>query len=453
MTERSVPPSLDTVARTSTTRGRGRFRGRSANRRPPLPKGFGTIWTTVALDLVGFGIVLPVLPLYARRYHASAATAGALVAAFSLAQLLASPVWGRVSDRVGRKPVLIVSLAGTALGSLCTGLAAGLPLLFIGRLVDGASGASVSVAQASVADLARPDQRARLFGLLGAAFGLGFVLGPALGGALSGVSLSAPGWAAAALAAANGVAAFFVLPEPADHVAAGRRARLPALLDELGRPGIGRLIVIYFLAIVAFSGMEATFALLAEHRYGLDQRHVSYVFAFIGVVVTIVQGGLIGRLTRRFGERALLVAGLAFQALGLVALPYGQGIGAALLAVAPHGLAEAHALSAGVAGLLAASLPLAVGSGLTGPAMASLLSRGARAEDQGGTLGIGQAAAALGRIAGPISATNAYDHVGVGAPYVAGAAILLLTAAIGTTLRRPVGAGGAPAGTPVPRET
>src|SRR5579864_2374935 len=149
--------------------------GGRRRRRAPLPRGFGTVWTTVALDLVGFGIVLPILPLYARRYHASPGVAGALVAAFSLAQLLGSPIWGRISDRVGRKPVLIVSLVGTAVGSLLTGLAGGLGLLFVARLVDGASGASVSVAQASVADLAPPDQRARLFGLLGAAFGIGFV--------------------------------------------------------------------------------------------------------------------------------------------------------------------------------------------------------------------------------------------------------------------------------------
>src|SRR5580698_151305 len=202
------PRSLVRMARTPRSRARSR---RSA--RPPLPPGFGIIWTTVALDLVGFGIVLPVLPLYARRYHASAATAGALVAAFSLAQLLASPLWGRVSDRVGRKPVLIVSLVGTALGSLFTGLATGLVLLFVGRLVDGASGASVSVAQASVADFARPDERARLFGLLGAAFGLGFVLGPALGGLLAPISPRLPFFAAALVAGVNALVAVRRLPE------------------------------------------------------------------------------------------------------------------------------------------------------------------------------------------------------------------------------------------------
>src|SRR5256714_14234825 len=154
---------------------------RSRGPRQPLPAGFGTIWTTVAVDLVGFGVVLPLLPLYAERFHASAFTVGAMFASFSVAQLLFAPVWGRISDRIGRKPVLILSLAGTAAGTLLTGLAGSLALLFVGRIVDGVSGASVSVAHAAVADVAPPEQRARLFGLLGAAFGGGFVAGPALG--------------------------------------------------------------------------------------------------------------------------------------------------------------------------------------------------------------------------------------------------------------------------------
>src|SRR2546421_416985 len=155
---------------------------RSRGDRRPLPPGFGTIWTTVAVDLIGFGVVLPLLPLYATRFHAGAFTVGAMFASFSVAQLVFAPVWGRISDRVGRKPVLILSLFGTAAGTLLTGLAGSLALLFVGRIVDGASGASVSVAPAAVADVAPPKERARLFGLLGAAFGVGFIAGPPIGG-------------------------------------------------------------------------------------------------------------------------------------------------------------------------------------------------------------------------------------------------------------------------------
>jgi predicted MFS family arabinose efflux permease len=208
------------------------------------------------------------------------------------------------------------------------------------------------------------------------------------------------------------------LPEPAERSAAPHRAGLRALVEELGRPGIRRLITVYLLSVMAFSAMEATFALLAEHRHGLDQRHVNWLFAFIGVLVVIVQGGLIGRLTRQFGETRLLVVGLLLQAVAFLALPW----------------------SPGVPGLYAACVPLAVGSGLATPSLSSLLSRSARAEDQGGTLGMGQSAAALGRIVGPISATRAFGKVGFAAPYIGGAVLLFLCVGIGSTLRRPAGA-------------
>jgi MFS family permease len=411
------------------------------------------LFVIVFVDLLGFGMVIPVMALYAERLGAPDSQIGWLMTGYSAMQFVFTPIWGRLSDKYGRRPLLLLSIAMTAIGFLVYALAPDFRWLIASRLFAGAATANIAIAQAYIADVTPPEGRARGMGIIGAAFGLGFILGPALGGFLSAVSLAAPGYAAAALAAVNGVAAFFVLPEPAERATVRRRARLPALLDELRRPGIRRLIVIYLLAILAFSGMEATFALLAAHRYGLDQRHVSYVFAFIGVIVTVVQGGLIGRLTRRFGERALLVAGLFLQGLGLVALPYAHGIGAAVLAAMPGAWVEAMRASPGVAGLLAASFPLAFGSGLFSPALTSMLSRSARAEDQGGTLGIGQAAAALGRIAGPISATNAYDHLWIGAPYLGGAAIMLVTAAIGSTLRPPGAAGSAPAGAPVPRET
>jgi DHA1 family tetracycline resistance protein-like MFS transporter len=373
------------------------------------------LFVIVFIDLLGFGMVIPVMALYAERLGAPDSQIGWLMTGYSLMQFVFTPIWGRLSDRFGRRPLLLLSIVMTALGFLGYALAPDFRWLLGSRLFAGAATANIAIAQAYIADVTPPEGRARGMGLIGAAFGLGFVLGPALGGLLSSVSLSAPGYAAAALAAANGVAAFFILPEPRAHVLSAHRPRFMAVLDELRRPGIRRIILIYLFAILAFSGMEATFALIAAHRYGLDQRHVSYVFAFIGVVVTVVQGGLIGPLTRRFGEQALLVVGFLLQAVGLAAVPY----------------------AGNMAGLLVACLPLAFGSGLSTPALSSLLSRSARDEDQGGTLGIGQSAAALGRIAGPISATNAYDHLWFAAPYVGGAVVMLLTAAIGSTLRRP----------------
>jgi DHA1 family tetracycline resistance protein-like MFS transporter len=373
------------------------------------------LFVIVFVDLLGFGMVIPVMALYAERLGAPDARIGWLMTGYSAMQFVFTPIWGRLSDRYGRRPLLLLSIVMTAFGFLAYALANDFAWLLGSRLFAGAATANIAIAQANIADVTPPDGRARGMGIIGAAFGLGFVLGPAAGGLLSSISLAAPGYAAAALAAVNGVAAFFVLPEPSARSVAERRPRVAALLDGFRRPGIRRLVIIYLFAILAFSGMESTFALVAAHRFALDQKHVSYVFAFIGVVVTVVQGGLIGPLTRRFGERALLVMGLLLQGVGLALVPY----------------------AGGMAGLLAACLPLAFGSGLFTPSVTSLLSRSASAEDQGGTLGIGQSAAALGRIVGPISATNAYQHVWFAAPYMGGAVIMLATAALGSTLRAP----------------
>ena len=373
------------------------------------------LFVIVFVDLLGFGMVIPVMALYAERLGAPDSQIGWLMTGYSFMQFVFTPIWGRLSDRLGRRPLLLLSIFMTALAFLGYALAPDFRWLLASRLFAGAATANIAIAQAYIADVTPPEGRARGMGLIGAAFGLGFVLGPALGGLLSSISLAAPGYAAAALAAANGVAALFVLPEPRARVASAHRARFLSVLEELRRPGIRRLVLIYLLSILAFSGMEATFALIAAHRYALDQRHVSYVFAFIGVVVVVVQGGLIGPLTRRFGEQPLLVVGLVLQAIGLVAVPY----------------------AGNMAGLLGACVPLAFGSGLSTPALSSLLSRTAREDDQGGTLGIGQSAAALGRIAGPISATSAYQNLWFAAPYLGGAAVMLVTAAVGSTLRRP----------------
>ena len=381
------------------------------------------LFVIVFVDLLGFGMVIPVMALYAERLGAPDSQIGWLMTGYSAMQFVFAPIWGRLSDRLGRRPLLLLSIAMTAVAFLGYAVAPSFAWLLVSRLFAGAATANIGIAQAYIADVTPPEGRARGMGLIGAAFGLGFILGPAMGGLLSGISLAAPGYAAAVLAAANGVAAFFVLPEPSARVEAHHRPRLTRLVEEFKKPGIRRLIVIYLFAILAFSGMEATFALLAAHRYHLDRSGVSYVFAFIGVVVTVVQGGLIGPLTRRFGERALLVTGLLAQAVGLAALPYAGGLG----------------------GLLVACLPLAFGSGLTTPALTSLISRSAAADDQGSTLGVGQSAAALGRVVGPISATNAFDRLWFAAPYLGGAVIMLATAAVGSTLRRPTPNGGAAA--------
>jgi predicted MFS family arabinose efflux permease len=303
----------------------------------------------------------------------------------------------------------------TALAFLLYGAAASFAVLLVSRLFAGAATANIAIAQAYVADVTTPEGRAKGMGMIGAAFGLGFVFGPAVGGLLTQYSLSAPGMAAAALSVANLVGAYFLLPEPAQHVTAVRqRGRFEALLAEVRKPGIRKLLVVYFVVIFAFSAMEATYAFLTQRHYGLSPKHVGYVFAYIGVIVVLVQGGLIGPLTRRFGEKRLLVAGALLQAGALAALPF----------------------AAGIPGLLLATAPLALGSGLTSPSLTSLLSKFSRAEDQGGTLGIGQSASALGRIVGPLTGTTLFAawHA---APYLGGAALMGIGAAVAATILVP----------------
>ncbi|MGI9079509.1 MAG: MFS transporter [Acidimicrobiales bacterium] len=412
-------------------------------KRAPLPAGFGTIWSTVAIDLVGFGIILPVLPLYAERYGASPATIGLLLASFSIAQLLLAPVWGAVSDRVGRKPVLILSLAGTAVGSLVTGLAGSLPLLFVGRLLDGASGASVSVAQASAADLAEPGQRARLFGLLGAAFGVGFVAGPALGSLAALVDPRLPFFVAAALAGINAMVATRRLPEtnprhvsaPAERpmaVADGIGAEGMGGLDPgaavdpnsdtsgertspdgrrvavVGGPGLTRLVVVGFGSLVAFSAFEATFALFGERRLGFGLASTGAVFTAIGLVLALVEVGLVHPAVRRLGEVRALRLALAVNAVGLVLL------------------AAVHSWWVLVPALAA----LIVGQGLATPSLTAATASVASEGRRGGVLGLQQSAGGLARVVGPLLGGLAFQHIGIPAPYLAGAAIMVVCALV-----------------------
>ena len=372
------------------------------------------LFIIVFIDLLGFGMVIPVMPLYAERLGASEAWVGLLSAGYSLMQFVFAPIWGRLSDRVGRRPVLLVSIAMTAVAFAMYGAAASFAVLLVSRLFAGAATANIAIARAFVADVTPPEGRAKGMGIIGAAFGLGFVLGPALGGFLTEFSLSLPPYIAAGLAAANGVAAFFVLPEPEQRAVRdqARRGRFAAFLREMQRPGIRRLIWIYALTVFAFSAMEATYALLVTKRYALDLKHADYLFAYIGVLVVIVQGGLIGRLTRAYGEKKLLVAGLVLQALALAMLPF----------------------AASTIGLVVATAPLAVGSGLSQPSLASLLSRLARADDQGGTLGIGESAGAIGRVVGPVSGTWTFKNFSMAFPYVGAAALMGVGAVIGAVL-------------------
>jgi multidrug resistance protein len=377
--------------------------------REPLPRGFWVIWSTVALDMIGFGIVAPILGRYADRYGASGFQVGLLFASFSLAQMVFSPILGRWSDRVGRKPVIVISLFGTAIGSFITGAAGALWVLFAGRLIDGASGASVSVAQSAITDLATKEQRARMLGLLGMAFGVGFVVGPAIGGlaALGGPHI--PFYVAGTLALINAVAAIIRIQETRVPNKAAQTTRVHV---PFRKRRYGALAGVGFFSMLAFSGFEATFSLFGGARFNLTEASTAVVFLGVGVVMSAVQGSLIGPLTSRFGSLQLLRNGLVLVSIGLLFL------GAAVIWPT----------------MIVALLFMVVGAGISNPSLTALVADSAHEDRRGEALGIQQSASALARVIGPPLAGLAFDHVGIGAPFTFGALIYVL--AIGIAFRK-----------------
>lgn len=375
--------------------------------RGATPEGFWIVWTTVALDLVGFGIVVPILGRYAERFGASGVQVGFLVASFSAAQFVFSPLLGRLSDRIGRKPVLLLSLFGTAIGSFITGAAGVLWVLFLGRIIDGASGASVSVAQGAVTDLAPPEDRPRLLGLLGAAFGVGFVIGPAIGGLASLGGPHVPFFVAGAVALVNGLIAIRRLPEthrPGTHEPARSSHRSAG--GSLTR--IWVLAVAGFIAISAFSGFEATFSLFAGDRFGLTEGPVALIFFAVGLLLVFVQVRLVGPVSQRLGPLGALQVGLLFNAAGL-----------ALLAVTWGWLLLVVALTL-----------LTIGQGVAIPNLTAAVADRAPTDRRGEALGFQQRWQAMGRIVGPILAGVLFEQVGVPAPYAVGAGLALVASGV-----------------------
>jgi MFS transporter, DHA1 family, tetracycline resistance protein len=362
------------------------------------------IFLTVFIDLLGFGIIIPLMPFYAETFGAGALAIGLLSTSFSFMQFVFAPFWGRLSDRIGRRPVILIGLFGSFLSYLLFGLANSLALLFAARICAGIAGANIATAQAYMADVTTPENRARGMGLVGAAFGLGFIFGPAIGGFLSQYGYQAPSFFASALSLVNFVAALKVLPE-SRPVAVGQRPRLSriqALRAATTRPPLPQLLLIYFIVTAAFSSFEATFALFSERRFGFTATTLGYLFAFVGVVLSIVQGGLVGRAARRLGEHRLLPPAILTLAAGLLLIPVSYGLPMLLLAT----------------GLLA------VGMGFNSPAITALISRLSRADEQGGVLGISQSMASLARIIGPAWGGFLYDRFGTVTPYVAAAGLM-----------------------------
>ena len=365
-----------------------------------MPAGYWIIWTTVALDLVGFGIVVPILGRYAERFGANGLQVGLMFASFSVAQMVFAPILGRISDKIGRKPVIVFSLIGTAVGSFVTGAAGALWVLFLGRILDGASGASVAVAQGAVADIAPPEQRARLMGMLGAAFGVGFVVGPALGGLAALGGPHVPFYLAGSIAAVNAVAAMIRLPEtkPDTSHITEKSQRGSAL-----SPALKRFALVGFLSMLGFAGFEATFSIWGEKQFGFTEGSASIVFVFVGVTLVAVQGGLIGPLTQRLGSRKLLRIGLSLVAVGLLLL----------------GITTTWPM------LFVALFLLSLGQGMSGPSGSALVAELAPVERRGEAIGYQQSTAAFGRVAGPVMAGALFDHVGINSQFLVSGILII----------------------------
>jgi DHA1 family tetracycline resistance protein-like MFS transporter len=366
------------------------------------------IFLTIFVNLVGFGIIIPLLPFYAETFGASPFVIGLLFAVFSLAQLIASPALGDLSDRFGRRPVLIFSLLGTVASFVMLALAHSIAMLFLARIVDGLSGGNISTARAYVADITEPQDRARAYGILGAAFGLGFIFGPALSGLLVKVSYTAPIWAAAGITIVATIMAWLWLPETVHRVHAGSGNPLRYLPELLKRPIVRRVLAIDFVFWFALAIFQTTFGLFVAARFGYGPAETGYLFAGFGLLGAVVQGGLIRPMVRRLGDKTTFIAGLVFSAIGLVAAAFTHSIAMFTLIL----------------------IPLSLGMGFGMPTISSLVSRSAGSHEQGRVQGAASAIESLSRTLGPVWGATMLQRFGEAAPYMTAAAFMVLTLAI-----------------------
>ncbi len=384
----------------------------------------------VFIDLIGFGIIIPLLPFYAEFHQASPETVGLLMATYSFTQFLAAPFWGRLSDRIGRRPVLLVSLAGAAASYVWLGFAESLWTLFAARAVGGAMAGNISAAFAYVADITTRENRAKGMGMVGAAFGLGFIAGPAIGGILAGsdplnADFQSPAFAAAALSVIALIMAFVKLKESLSVETRERLAakmpqkRLSMFRDALERPYIGLLLTLTFLSTFAFAGLEATFAMWSRRQFGWGPLQNGYMFAYVGLLSALIQGGLIGRLSRRFGEARLILQGALALAVGIFLIPFSNTLWMLLIAMTIAGY----------------------GFSVISPSLNSLISLQAGEDEQGAIMGVTRSASTMARFTGPAWAGFLFGSLGRDGPYFGGAIIMVVVALLAVralkSIRRP----------------
>src|SRR5512136_2539256 len=370
------------------------------------------IFLIVFIDLLGFGLILPLLPFYAKSFGASELTVGLLLASYSLMQFIGAPVLGRLSDRYGRRPILLISQLGTFLGFMILGFASALWMLFLSRIIDGISGANLSTAQAYIADVTDEKNRAKSFGLIGAAFGLGVIIGPAVGGFLSQFGYHVPAFFAAGLSMLTMVLTFFMLPEPERKSNSRREFSVKALKQAFGHPTVGILLSMVFTFGLAFAMFQTSFALFASARFGFNVQQTALVLTYVGVLSVIMQLVVVKRVVKRLGENRSIMVTMASLALGLVLMALIQSP-LALIFVMPI---------------------LSFGGGVTSPVLTSLISKSVDRAEVGGMLGISTSVDSMSRVVAPILG-NALLVFGSGLPSLVSAAILLIPIALAVRLR------------------
>jgi MFS family permease len=385
------------------------------------------LFLTVFVDLIGFGMVIPFLSFYAREYGAAAIEVGAIVGVYSIMQFFFAPVWGWLSDRVGRRPVILVSLTASCTGYLLFAFSHSLTILFISRVIAGIGGANIATAQAYISDITSPENRAKGMGIIGAAFGMGFILGPPLSGFLAHIGTKLgmagnllPGLVAGGLSFTAFLIALTVLVEskPRDLVPrAGRPPQFDARMwREIGSNGLlASLIAGLFLTLLAVAGMEVSVTLHARERFDFQQMNMSYLFLFMGVIVALIQGGLIGRLVKRVGEQGVIVIGAASFTFAFLLIP---SIWRVPL-------------------LYVIAFFMAVGQGLCYPALTALVSKAAPENERGSLLGVAASVGSLARFLGPIWTGFLYDRARAAGAFYGGAVLTALALLIALRMPRP----------------
>ncbi len=368
------------------------------------------IFVTILLDIIGAGIMMPVVPYIVRPYSHDALTIGLLAVAYSVAQFFAAPLLGAISDRHGRRPVLVISLFGAAIGYSLFGIGGALSVFFLSRIIAGFTGGNLTAAQAYIADVSGPDDRAKNFGLVGAAFGLGFILGPSIGGVLAKISLTAPAWVAGGVALTTATFGWFVLPESlpperrrAHPLHLGDFNPFRLLLKAMSTKELRGLFSGIFLSRFAMMALQTNFAIYTLDRFKYSPSQNAVVFTVLGITSTFMQGFLIRRISGRYSDRGMLLTGLAIMVVGM-----------ASIAAVPVGWMLSPAIAV-----------LAIGSGLVNPTLQSLISKAGTAEEQGLLFGANGAITSLTAILGPAWAGAVFDHVAYTAPYWSGSLFLI----------------------------